>query len=66
MNTQEDTGRSHGLSTDAGHDNQEAAVQELRRALASIRFGSVLIKIHEGQVVGIETSTKLRLGGSRS
>jgi hypothetical protein len=43
-------------------DREQAAVDELRRALRSIRFGSVLIKIHEGRVVGIETSTKLRLG----
>jgi hypothetical protein len=41
---------------------EEAAVAELRRALRSIRFGSVLIKIHDGRVVAIETSTKLRLG----
>jgi hypothetical protein len=43
-------------------DHERAAVDEVRRALRSIRFGSVLIKIHEGRVVGIETSTKLRLG----
>jgi hypothetical protein len=49
-----------------GGDEVEAAVDELRRALRSIRFGSVLVKIHEGRVVAIETSTKLRLGESRS
>jgi hypothetical protein len=49
-----------------GVDDVETAVDELRRALRSIRFGSVLVKIHEGRVVAIETSTKLRLGDSRS
>ncbi|MGH2819048.1 MAG: DUF2292 domain-containing protein [Actinomycetota bacterium] len=28
------------------------------------KLGSVLVKIHQGRVVGIETSTKVRLGGS--
>ena len=46
----------------AGPAREEAAVAEVRRAIRSIRFGSVLVKIHDGQVVGIETSTKLRLG----
>jgi hypothetical protein len=45
---------------------EEAAVEELRRALRSISFGSVLVKIHEGRVVAIETSTKLRLGDQGS
>jgi hypothetical protein len=28
-------------------------------------FGSILLKVHEGQVVSIETSRKLRLGSTR-
>jgi hypothetical protein len=39
----------------------EAVLDEVLRAIRSIEFGSVLIKIHQGEVVGIETSTKLRL-----
>jgi hypothetical protein len=33
----------------------------VRDALRTIQYGSVLIKIHQGEVVGIETSTKVRL-----
>ena len=29
-------------------------------ALRSIEYGSVLVKIHQGEVVGIEMSTKVR------
>ena len=39
----------------------EGVMEELRRAIGSVEFGSVLVKIHQGEVVGIETSTKVRL-----
>ena len=42
-------------------DAEAAVLAEVRRALHEIEFGSVLIKIHQGEVVGIETSTKRRL-----
>ena len=45
---------------------EETALEEVRRAVRSIEFGSVLIKIHEGAVVGIETSKKVRLQGART
>ena len=45
--------------------SEEMALDEVRRAVRSIEFGSVLIKIHEGEVVGIETSKKVRLKGAR-
>jgi hypothetical protein len=45
----------------ASHHDQEAVLSEVRKALGSIEYGSVLIKIHQGEVVGIETSTKVRL-----
>lgn len=45
---------------------EETAIEEVRRAVRSIEFGSVLIKIHEGAVVGIETSKKVRLQGART
>ena len=41
--------------------SHEEAIAVVRRALREIQFGSVLLKVHEGQVVGIETSTKVRL-----
>ena len=43
------------------HHDEEAVLSEVRKALGSIEYGSVLIKIHQGEVVGIETSTKVRL-----
>ena len=52
-----------GRGTAADHD-VEAALAEVRKALDSIEYGSVLIKIHQGEVVGIETSTKVRLKNS--
>jgi hypothetical protein len=42
-------------------DIEESVLAEIRRALGAIEFGSILIKIHGGRVVGLETSTKLRL-----
>ena len=45
----------------ASHHDEEAVLSEVRKALGSIEYGSVLIKIHQGEVVGIETSTKVRL-----
>jgi hypothetical protein len=40
---------------------EEAVLDALRKALQDIEYGSILLKIHQGQVVNIETSTKLRL-----
>ena len=33
----------------------------MRDAIRGIDYGSVLLKIHQGEVVGIETSRKVRL-----
>jgi hypothetical protein len=40
--------------------SHEEALAVVRKTLQELRFGSVLIKVHQGEVVGIETSTKLR------
>ena len=40
---------------------EESVLAEVRKALKQIEFGSIVIKIHQGRVVGLETSTKLRL-----
>jgi hypothetical protein len=40
--------------------SHEEAIAVIRRTLEELQFGSVLIKVHQGEVVGIETSTKLR------
>ena len=51
-------------SPQAVHPDEETVVERVLEALRTIDYGSVLIKIHQGKVVGIETSTKLRLNGS--
>lgn len=48
--------------SDSAHlSPEDVALDEIKRALRTIEFGSVLIKIHQGEVVGIETSTKVRI-----
>jgi hypothetical protein len=44
---------------DVAHEDEVLAA--VRDAIRQIEYGSVLIKIHQGGVVGIETSKKLRL-----
>ena len=44
--------------------SERLVLTEILAALRQIEFGSVLVKIHHGEVVGIETSTKVRLKGS--
>jgi hypothetical protein len=39
----------------------EEAMRAVADALRRIEYGSVLITIHQGEVVGIETSTKVRI-----
>ena len=39
---------------------EKEVLETVRDAIRGIQYGSVLIKIHQGDVVGIETSTKLR------
>ena len=41
--------------------DEEEVLRQVMSAIRDIDFGSVLIKIHQGEVVAIETSTKLRL-----
>jgi hypothetical protein len=40
---------------------EREVLARVREALRQIEFGSVLIKVHQGEVVGLETSTKVRL-----
>lgn len=47
----------HG-PVEVGYDEAMKAVVE---ALSRIEYGSILITIHQGEVVGIETSTKVRI-----
>jgi hypothetical protein len=45
--------------------SEEAVMGQIQEAIRGIDFGSVLIKIHDGEVVGIETSVKVRLKNSK-
>lgn len=38
----------------------EDTLRTVTEALERIEYGSILITIHQGEVVGIETSTKVR------
>jgi hypothetical protein len=51
-----------GLPVASDEDiRQEDALRAVAEALRRIQYGSILITIHQGEVVGIETSTKVRL-----
>lgn len=54
------TGVSARLRTASGRESEKAVLGAVVSALRNIEYGSVLIKIHQGEVVGIETSTKVR------
>jgi hypothetical protein len=50
--------RSTAQDLDDVMETVEAAVRDLD-------FGSIVLKVHQGQVVSIETSRKLRFGTTR-
>ena len=52
---------TNGKGPSGDLDIEETVLAQIRRALQEIEFGSIVIKIHQGKVVGLETSTKLRL-----
>lgn len=45
----------------SGEDlHHQDTLRTVKEALETIRYGSIVITIHQGEVVGIETSTKVR------
>jgi hypothetical protein len=40
---------------------EEAVLAEIKAALEEIDYGAIVITIHQGKVVGLETSRKRRL-----
>ena len=52
---------SRAAAADGAHTDMDVVIEAVTRAVREIQYGSVLIKIHQGEVVGIETSTKVRL-----
>ena len=55
------TQRHPGDSQQPDLDAEEAVLAHVRDAIRGSAYGSVVIKIHQGEVVGIETSTRIRL-----
>jgi hypothetical protein len=55
-----------GYSGDASELQSERLTDKILRALSGIRYGSVEIIVHEGQVVQIERTEKLRLDPASS
>ncbi len=53
---------SANIRTLAGQDDA-VILREIQAALADLRFGSVEITVHNGQVVQIERKEKIRLQG---
>lgn len=53
-----------GEAPDADLDHKDA-MRAIEEALGRIHYGSILITIHQGEVVGIETSTKLKVKGPK-
>jgi hypothetical protein len=54
----------HLVASGADLDHEEA-MRAIKEALGAIQYGSILITIHQGEVVGIETSTKVKVKRSK-
>ena len=55
----------HMASERGSGQNLGDVMETVEDALRGLDFGSIVLKVHQGQVVSIETSRKLRLGGPR-
>ena len=56
-----DEASASGLVRGGPPPNEEAVMADVRAALAEIEYGSIVITIHQGKVVGLETSMKRRI-----
>ena len=53
-------------SVEAGFSEQEQPVlRELLRTLRGIRYGSVVLTVHDGRVVEIHRTEKIRMAGPK-
>lgn len=52
---------SEQLTTPEGTTVDRRVLEEVSRALASLRYGSVEITVHDGRVTQIESKRKIRL-----
>jgi hypothetical protein len=55
---EKNTGASHELKSLL--DEERELIQELIGALREIRYGSIVLTVHDGQVVEINTSIRIR------
>ena len=44
-----------------GNLGHEEALRAVKEALQGLKYGSITISVHQGEVVGIETAKKVRL-----
>ena len=56
-----DEASASGHVRDGQPHAEETVLADIREALAEIEYGSIVITIHQGKVVGLETSTKRRI-----
>lgn len=58
----EQAAATDGVPT-GSEDDLRPVLGAVADALGGMEFGSVLLKVHQGKVVSIETSVKLRITG---
>jgi hypothetical protein len=47
-------------------DDQDDPLAAVRRALAGLKFGEIVIAVHEGEIVQVSRTEKIRFSKSRS
>lgn len=52
--------RETRMSEEIREKEKEDTWAEIRKAVESLQFGSVSITVHDGKIVQVETSTKVR------
>jgi len=56
-----DLDKSGATSTDPLASRDEAVIDEIRKAIRSLRFGTVQVIVQDGRVVQIDKTEKIRL-----
>ena len=53
------------VQSDSSNRDLDDVMETVEAAIRDIDFGSIVLKVHQGDVVSIETSRKLRFGNPR-
>ena len=53
------------VQSDSLNRDLDDVMETVEAAIRDIDFGSIVLKVHQGDVVSIETSRKLRFGNPR-